>query len=154
MVHLTRHSLTATLAVVAVPLLVAWVAPLHPLGVVAPDKVPNVAGTYNGSITETEGSQQRTGSLALTIQQQGSRISGDAIVSFSSGSDELTISGTVKAAKKGAALTFEMIPEHGRTADAKATVKKKKLVGSAVVPASGSEPEVDLSFQTKKAKKD
>jgi hypothetical protein len=120
---------------------------------IVPDKVPRVAGTYNGSITESAGSRERSGTVTTTIIQHGLRISGTFDVTFDSQTSDLSISGTVKAGKKGAVLTFMIDDPKGRSAQAKATVRKKTLKGTAVVPPSSSQPEVDIVFRAKRQKK-
>lgn len=112
--------------------------------------VPKVAGTYAGTISEVEGSHKAAGTVKIVVKQKGSNISGDFDVTFGSKTKDLTLSGTVKAAKKGASLAFTIFNFGGRNAQAKATVTGSKLNGTGHVPQESSMPAVSLKFSTTK----
>lgn len=119
------------------------------------DSKVRVSGTYEGSVKEVEGSHERSGSVTVQISQSGRKISGTFSPTFSSGSTNLTINGSVKSDKaKKAKLVFIIEDPKGRNASATATVTAKKLVGKATVPPSGTKPGVNITFSTTRKKSD
>jgi hypothetical protein len=113
----------------------------------------SVSGTYKGTIVEQEGTQSRSGTVVITIQQSGRKISGSFDVSFSGKTDDLTISGMVKSQTKSRArISFEISDPKGRYASATATVGRKRLKGKATVPSTDSKPPVSIIFKTKRTK--
>jgi hypothetical protein len=153
-----RHVLGAALALVtlaACARLDAATPGLTPSGVradVAAATVPpavSVAGTYKGPIEEVEGSQSRTGSVTIVIQESGKKISGTFDVTFGSHTTDLTLSGSVKSDKaKKAKIAFVIDDPKGRYAVAKASVTARKLVGKGTVPPSGTKPGVSITYKT------
>jgi hypothetical protein len=121
------------------------------IAMAAPDKVPNVAGTYDGLYSETIGSTTVHGSVTITVQQSGSKISGEFDVVVNSHHFDFPIKGTVKSSPRGASLHFTIVNvSGGRNANAKALVSGKKLRGKAIVPPTGSKQGVLIKFKTKK----
>lgn len=113
----------------------------------------SVSGTYKGSIVETEGTQSRSGTVVITVKQNGSKITGTFDVTFSGKTDDLTIDGSVKSQKKAKAkIAFEISDPKGRYAAATATVGAKRLKGKATVPPDSGKPSVHLTFKTKRTK--
>jgi len=117
---------------------------------IRPDTVPKIGGTYDGSISETEGSKTATGTVQIVINQNIRKISGTVTPTIDGHSAHLTFSGSVRGTKHGARLTYTIYDPKGRSASGKATVRGTSLNGTAYVPASGSQPAVSITFNTKK----
>ena len=117
---------------------------------VQPDTVPKIGGTYDGSISETEGSKTATGTVEIVINQNARKISGTVTPTIDGHTAQLTFSGSVRATKHGARLSYTIFDPKGRSATGKATVRGTSLNGTAYVPPSGSQPAVTIKFNTKK----
>ena len=112
-------------------------------------KSVDVAGTYSGKITEVESGHTISGTVTITISQSGKKISGPFVVVFGSHTYDLTMAGKVKGRKK-AHLTFKVNGNGARTAYFTAKLVRSTLKGTGDVPASGSKPEVNISFDATK----
>lgn len=122
---------------------------------IAHHKVVMVAGTYDGSLTEVEGTHERSGALTIVIKENGKKITGTFTPQFSSGSQDLGIDGSItsdKAKKAKLALTIEN--PKGRNASGSATVTAKRLNGKATVASSSSKDVVTITFRTHRKKND
>ncbi|HET6276858.1 MAG TPA: hypothetical protein VFE16_13085 [Candidatus Cybelea sp.] len=124
-------------------------------GDISHNKVIAVAGTYDGSLTEVEGSHERSGHLTIVIKQNGKKITGTFTPQFSSGSQDLAIDGSIKSDKaKKAKIAFTIEDPKGRNASGSATVTAKKLNGRATVPSSSGKGGVTITFKTRRKKND
>jgi hypothetical protein len=114
--------------------------------------VPHIAGTYDGTLSETENMKSVKGSLVATIDQSGSNISGSFSVKFDNDQVTLPIKGTVKSSKGGAALRFTIIDTggKGRNAKARGFIIKGRLHGKAFVPPTSSKAAVYIKFSARK----
>ncbi len=129
-------------------------AAVRPAGI-SHNTVVAVAGTYEGSVREIEGTHERSGSLTIVIKQNGKKITGTFTPQFASGSQDLNIDGSVKSDKaKRAKLVFTIEDPKGRNASGSATVTAKKLNGKATVPSSSSKGAVTITFKTHRKKND
>jgi hypothetical protein len=131
------------------PSLTPAVTHLQSAAELAPDSTFNVSGTYDGSAHWSDHGKSYSASLAATLTQNGAHLSGSFTLSRNGKTAHLTVEdGTVKIeGKKKAALAFRLYDSKGQYATATATVKAKKLTGTA--NAEGT----DVSFSAKKAKK-
>jgi len=121
---------------------------LQPSAGFAPDSTFSVSGTYDGSVHVSENGKGYTGSLVVTLAQDGGDISGTVTVTHNGKTAHLTLDGTVKIeGKKKAALAFTIYDPKGQYASATATVKGKKLTGS------GTAGKASISFSAKRVKK-
>jgi hypothetical protein len=114
-----------------------------------PLSVPNVAGTYDGTYSETIGEQTVHGTLVFTIDQTSSKMSGSFDVTVNGNGFNFPVHGTVSSGKKpGAArLNFTIVNVGGgRNAAAKGIVKGGKLSGTAYVPPDGSKAAVSIKY--------
>jgi hypothetical protein len=105
--------------------------------------------TYAGTVKQTEGSMQRTGTLKIVLVRNRTKISGTFAVTFGSKTTTLDFSGTAKGKK----LRFTIVNKSGCNADAHATIKGRHLNGSAEVPPCNSQPTVEITFATVRQKK-
>lgn len=115
--------------------------------------LPEVAGTYDGSYSETIGSTTVKGSLVADVQQSGSKITGKFIVTIRQKYNFIfPIKGTVASGKHGALLRFTLINTggKGRNGKCKATVIGSKLKGHGIVPPASGKAAVYLKFSGKK----
>jgi hypothetical protein len=130
----------------------AWAPGLSPAGshaqwLLAPDTKFSVSGTYEGSVKWTDQGHSYSGSLKLTLAQDGSKLSGSFEITRNDKTVDLSLSGTVKIeGKKKAGLAFIIHDPRGKNADATATVTGKRLTGKATAGAT------DISFSAKKTK--
>ncbi len=114
---------------------------------------PNVAGTYDGNLAITADGQHLNGTLSIVVKQQGKKISGtwDAVVD--SQTENLNFTGTVKAAKHGAAHVKMKItdPSGGCDGNATGTVTEAgAFSGKGAGQACGSLPKFTFTFKTTK----
>jgi hypothetical protein len=118
----------------------------------APDV--SVTGTYDGSVTEVEGSHSRSGGVVIAIKQKGTKISGTFDITFSSGHDyDLTLSGSVTSkTKKGAKLAITLTYSNGETAKGAAALAGKKLSGKATAQAKSGTATITFDARKKKRK--
>jgi hypothetical protein len=107
------------------------------------------SSTYAGTVTQTEGSMQRTGSLKIVMMRSGTKISGTFAVTFGTKTTTLDFSGTAKGKK----LTFTIVDKSGCNAKAHAKIKGRHLNGSAQVPPCDSQPTVYITFKTLKQRR-
>jgi hypothetical protein len=120
----------------------------------APDVT--VTGTYDGTTTESEGKESRSGSVVITIKAQGTKISGTFDVKFASGRDyDLALSGSITSkTKKGAKLAITLTDKtQGTSAKGTATLAGVKLSGKAIAHAKAGTTTVTFSAKKKKKKK-
>ena len=112
--------------------------------------VPIVSGTYAGEFSETEGTKVIDGTVKITVQQDGSKISGKFTYITAKTKETLPFSGSVRKSLHGAKLKFVIRNPNGRSATGKATVKGVTLKGTAYAAPSGSKPAVYIKFVAKK----
>jgi len=112
--------------------------------------VPNVAGTYSGSVVATESGKSESGTVVIVLQQSGSAISGSVKTTINGKTATFSLSGTVKRTVKGAFLKFTIFNPNGRNASATATVIGSHLNGKAYVPPSGTKPAITFKIRTVK----
>lgn len=113
--------------------------------------IPNIAGTYAGSIVETVDGKSATGHASFDLKQSGSKISGTVTITYNGKSHTLNLSGTAAKTSKGVALKFTVFDSNGRNASAHGRVGGKQFNGKAYVPPDGSKPAVYITFKTTKA---
>lgn len=122
---------------------------LHPVALgLTQFSVPNVAGTYNGTITVREGTHSVSGTVVIDIKQSGSSISGTIAITINGQTKHYTLAGTVSAITGGAKLKFVATSPSGRKAKAHATVYGKHLNGKAYAAPSGNQPAVYFAYKT------
>ncbi len=112
--------------------------------------VPNVAGTYSGSVTATENGRSASGTVVVVLQQSGSTISGSVKTTINGKTLTQALSGTVKRTLKGAFLKFTIFASSGPNATGTGTVIGTHFNGKAYVPPSGTKPAVTFKFKTVK----
>ena len=123
-------------------------ASLHTIGEQA--SVPNVAGTYVGTWKQTGGGKPpETGTVTVTLHQSASKISGKIAAKYKSHTYDLSLTGTVKAAGKGASLQFT-VKSHLGNGKGNGTVLDSKLTGTIIFPAHGSVPKTTITLTASK----
>jgi hypothetical protein len=120
----------------------------------APLSAPDVtvAGTYDGTIEEVEGSHSRSGSVVIMIEQQGTKISGKFAIKFASGKDyDLALSGSIASkTKRGAKLSITLTYGKSPSAKGSATLAGRKLSGKATAHAKSGTTIITFSAKKKK----
>lgn len=112
--------------------------------------VPNIAGKYSGTVTESEGGHTISGSVTIDVKQSGSSVSGTFDPTINGRKYSLTFSGKVFKTAKGAYVKYTVYNPKGRNATGHATVIGKHLNGKAYVPPKGTKPAITITFKTVK----
>jgi hypothetical protein len=116
---------------------------------VGSESVPHVAGTYEGSYSETIGDRTVNGTVTIVIDQSGSKISGKFDVDEKGAKFPFGLKGSVRSAPHGARLRFLITQPDNRDAHARASLIGKVLKGKALAPATKSQEAVHIKFDTK-----
>ena len=109
--------------------------------------VPNEAGTWTGTFIAMASGQSASGTEKLVIAQSGSVISGHVVETVRRVSHTFRISGTVARTSTGASLKFTIFGQNGRNGNATASVVGESMHGKVIVPASGTQPQVTITFK-------
>lgn len=114
------------------------------------DLVPNLTGTYKGSVTETINGRSVTDPLKLVIKQSGSKFTGIFDIILKTVSDEFPIKhGVVSVAQGKTILHFVIEGSPGRNAHATAVLAGSRIKGAARVPPRNG-PAVRLKYSARK----
>jgi len=115
-----------------------------------PPGVPNIAGVYNGTVTERSSGRSIHAKLKISLRQTGDKFTGIFDMILKTVQDQFPIIHGVVTVVKGKTILHFIIEGSPRNAKAVATVAGTHLHGKAKVPAKGG-PAVYFTYSATKA---